>query len=125
VAGSSSAASMDVRVGSPPVQSGEPAVTCLSATLAGLVTLEANDLDARSLLPADEAGVSPSRAFDIVPADIPSTSNALFLPTLGLPLFLSNLQVNQLSLFIIYASKLALLLIFGNHRMFLVPYLPN
>jgi hypothetical protein len=48
-AGSSSAASMDVHVGSPLVQSEEPVVTRLSATLAGLVTLEASDPDARSL----------------------------------------------------------------------------
>jgi hypothetical protein len=47
--GSSSSASMDVHVGSPLVQSGEPTVTRLSAALAGLVTLEACDLDARSL----------------------------------------------------------------------------
>jgi hypothetical protein len=38
--GSSSAASMDVHVGSPPVQSEEPMVTCSPATLVGPVTLE-------------------------------------------------------------------------------------
>jgi hypothetical protein len=60
-------------------------VTHLSTALVGLVTLEASEPDARSLLPADGVEVPPSHA---------ST-----LPTLGLPLFLSNLQVNQLSLF--------------------------
>jgi hypothetical protein len=124
-AGSFFAASMDVHVGSPPVQSKEPAVTRLSAALAGLVTLEANDPDARSLPPVDEAKVSPSCAFDIVPADIPSTRNAPILPALGLPLFLSNLQVNPLLFFTVHASKLAFLLIFCNRRMFLILYLPN
>jgi hypothetical protein len=58
-AGSSSVASMDVHVGSPSVQSEDPAMTRLSAALAGLVILEASDPDARSLPPADEAEVSP------------------------------------------------------------------
>jgi hypothetical protein len=65
-AGSLSAASMDVHVGSPPVHSEEAAVTHLSTTLAGLVTLEASDPNAGSLPPADEAEVPLSRAFDIV-----------------------------------------------------------
>jgi hypothetical protein len=111
-AGSSSAASMDVQAGSPPVQFEELVVTHLSAALAGPVTLEASDLDARSLPLADEAEVSPSHAFDIVPADIPSTSSAPILSALGLPLFLSNLQVSQLSLLTVHASTLAFLLIF-------------
>jgi hypothetical protein len=74
-------------------------VTHLSMTLAGLVTLEANDPDARSLPPADEAEVRPSRAFDIVAADISSSSNVSTLLALGLPLFFSNLQVSHLLLF--------------------------
>jgi hypothetical protein len=98
-AGSPSAASMDVHVGSPPVQSEEAAVTHLSTALANLVTLEASDPDARSPPPADEAEVPPSRAFDIVVADIPSSSNVSTHPALGLPLFLSNLQVSHLLLF--------------------------
>jgi hypothetical protein len=48
VAGSSSAASMDVHTGSPLVQSEELVVTHLSAALAGLVTLETSDPDVRS-----------------------------------------------------------------------------
>jgi hypothetical protein len=111
-AGSSSAASMDVHVRSPLIQSEELTVTHLAAALAGLVTLEASDPDVRSLPPADEAGVSPSHAFNIVPVDIPSSSSAPILPALGLPLFLSNLQVSQLSLLTVHASKLAFLLIF-------------
>ena len=98
-AGSPSAASMDVHVGSPPVQSEEAVVTRLSIALAGLVTLEASEPDARCLSPADGTEVPLSHAFDIIPAALPSSSNASTLLALGLPLFLSNLQVNQLSLF--------------------------
>jgi hypothetical protein len=90
---------MDVHIGSPSVQSEEAAVTHLSAALAGLVTLEASDPDARSMPPADEAEVPLSHAFDIIPIDIPSSSNVSTLPALGLPLFLSNLQASQLLLF--------------------------
>jgi hypothetical protein len=109
---SSSAASMDVHIGSPLVQSEELVVTHLSAALAGLVTLEASDLDVRSLLPADEAKVSSSHAFTVVPVDIPLTSSTPILLVLGLPLFLSSLQVNQLLLLTIFVSKLAFLLFF-------------
>jgi hypothetical protein len=89
---------MDVHVGSPLVQSEELVVTHLSAALSGLVTLEASDPDVRSMSPADEVEVSLSRAFNIIPIDIPSSSSAPILPALDLPLFLSNLQVSQLSL---------------------------
>jgi hypothetical protein len=98
-AGSPYASSMDVHVGSPLVRSEQAAVTHPSMTLAGLVTLEASESDARSLLPADGVKVPPIHAFDIIPVDLPSSSNASTLPALGLPRFLSNLQVNQLSLF--------------------------
>jgi hypothetical protein len=101
-----STASMDVHVGSPPDQAEEAAVTHLSAALAGLVTLEVSDPNTRSLSPADEDEVPLSRAFDIVPADIPSLNNVSTLLALSLPLFLSNLQVNQLPFFTIHASKL-------------------
>jgi hypothetical protein len=123
--GSSSVASMDVHVGSPLVQSEELMVTHLSAALVSPITLEASDPDVRSLLPADGAEVSPSHAFNIVPIDAPSTSSIPVLPALGLPLFLSNLQVNQLLLLTVPVSKLALLLIFCNCRMFSILYLPN
>eukprot|EP00267_Zea_mays_P030379 XP_008661852.1 uncharacterized protein LOC103640565 isoform X2 [Zea mays] len=83
---------MDVHVGSPLVQSEELVVTHLSAALSGLVTLEASDPDVRSMSPADEVEVSLSRAFNIIPIDIPSSSSAPILPALDLPLFLSNLQ---------------------------------
>jgi hypothetical protein len=98
-AGSLSVASMDIHVGSPLVQLEDAAVTHLSMILAGLVTLEAGEPHARSLPPADGVKVPSSHALDIIPADLPSSSNAPTLPALGLPLFLSNLQVNQLLLF--------------------------
>jgi hypothetical protein len=103
---------MDVHVGSPLVQSEELVVTHLSAALICPVTLEASDPDARSLLPTDGAEVPWSRAFNIIHVDTPSTSSAPMLPVLGLPLFFSNLQVNQLLILIVHVSKLALLLIF-------------
>jgi hypothetical protein len=68
---SSSAASMNVHAGSPLVQSEELVVTNLPAALVGPVTLEASDPDVRSPLPTDEAEVSPSRAFNIVPVGTP------------------------------------------------------
>jgi hypothetical protein len=98
-AGSLSAASIDVHVGSPLVRSEEAAVTHLSTALAGLVTLEASEPDARSLPPADGVEIPPSHAFDIIPTDLPSSINAPTLPALGLHLFLSNIQVSQLLLF--------------------------
>jgi hypothetical protein len=103
--GSSSAAPMDVHVGSPLVQSEDLVVTNLSTALVGPVTLEANDPDARNLFPPHGAEVSPSHAFNIVPVDVPSTSNASMLPALGLPLFLSNLQVSRLLLLTAHVSK--------------------
>jgi hypothetical protein len=110
--GSSSAASMDVDVGSPPIQSEEPVVMNLSTALVGLVTLEASDPDAGNPPPAIEAEVSPSDALNIVPVNAPSTDSASMLPALGLPLFLSNLQVSQPLLLIIYVDKRVLLLTF-------------
>jgi hypothetical protein len=74
-------------------------VTHLSIAFTGMVTLEASEPDARSLPPADGVEVPLSHDVDIIPADLPSSSNAPTLPALGLPLFLSNLQVSQLLLF--------------------------
>jgi hypothetical protein len=102
VEGSLSVASMDVHVGSLPVWFEEAAVTHLSMALAGLVTLEASEPDARSLSPADGVEIPLSHAFDIIPADLPSSSNAPTLPALGLPLFFSNLQVSKLLLFLLF-----------------------
>jgi hypothetical protein len=85
---------MDIHVGSPLVQSEELVVTNLSAALIGSVTLEASDPDDRNPLPADGAEASLSHALNIVTVDAPSTSSAPMLLALGLPLFLSNLQVS-------------------------------
>jgi hypothetical protein len=110
--GSSSAASLDVYVGSPLVQSKELVVTNLFATLVGPVTLEASGLDGKNLLPVDGAEVSPCHAFNIVHVDAPSTSSASMLLALGLLLFLSNLQVSRPLLLIVHVGKQVLLLIF-------------
>jgi hypothetical protein len=70
-------------------------VTHVSTALACQVALEVSESDARSLPPAGGAEVTPSRALEIVPADLPSSSHAPTLPAFSLPLFLSNLQVSQ------------------------------
>jgi hypothetical protein len=90
-----STASMDVHIGSPPVRSEEVTVTRVSTAFTGQVALEVSEPDVRSLLPAGGVEVTPSCALEIVPADLPSSSHAPALPALGLPLFLSNLQVSQ------------------------------
>jgi hypothetical protein len=69
-------------------------VTNLSTALVGPVTLEASDPDAGNPSPADGAEASPSDALNVVPVNTPSTGSASTLPALGLPLFLSNLQVS-------------------------------
>jgi hypothetical protein len=79
-AGSPSTASMDVDVGSPPVQSEEAVVTHLSMTLTGLVTLETSEPDARSLPPAE---VHPSHAFDYLNAQLDSKKMAHEVNSLG------------------------------------------
>jgi hypothetical protein len=112
-AGSPSVASLDVHVGSPLVQSDEAAVTHLSTALVGLVTLEASEPDSRSLPSANGAEVPPSQAFDIILAELPSSSNVSTLPALGLPLFLSNLQVSHLLLFYFSLWQTSFLLIFS------------
>jgi hypothetical protein len=71
-------------------------VTHASTTLAGQVALEASEPDIRNLPPASGAEVTLSRALEIILAGLPSSSHALALPSLGLPLFLFNLQSSQL-----------------------------
>jgi hypothetical protein len=92
--GSSLAASMDVHVGSPLVQSEEHVATCPPTALVGPVTLEASDPDARNPPPAVGAEVSLSDALNIVSVKTPSSERAPMPPALGFPLFLSNLQVS-------------------------------
>jgi hypothetical protein len=104
----SSAASMDVHAGLPPVQSEEPVVTGSPAALVGLITLEASDPDAGNPLSAVQAEVSLSVALGVSshpPLDLESALNIASVDTppsnstpmplaLGFPLFLSNLQVS-------------------------------
>jgi hypothetical protein len=92
--GSSSAASMDVHVGSPPVQSKEPVVMSSPTALVGPVTLEVRDPDARNPMSAVGAEASLSDAFNIISINIPSSDSAPMPLVLGFPLFLSNLQVS-------------------------------
>ena len=70
-------------------------MTHVSTAFTGQVALEVSEPDARGLLPAGGTEVTPSRALETVRADLPSLSHAPALPSLGLPLFLSNLQVSQ------------------------------
>jgi hypothetical protein len=92
--GSLSHASMDVHVGSSPPRSDGATVVHASTVLSGQVTLEVGELDARSLLPTGGAEITPDNVLQIVPADLPSSSHDMAPPALGLPLFLSNLQVS-------------------------------
>jgi hypothetical protein len=88
-------ASMDVHIGSSPPRSDGATAACASTALTGQVALEVGELDARSLLSTGGAEVTPDSALQIVPADLPSSSHAPAPPALGLPMFLSNLQVSR------------------------------
>jgi hypothetical protein len=88
-------ASMDVHVGSSPPRSDGATAARPSTALTGQVALEVGELSARSLLSAGGAEVTPDSALQIIPVDLPSSIHASAPPSLGLPLFLSNLQVNQ------------------------------
>jgi hypothetical protein len=63
------------------------------------VALEVGDLDARSLVSAGGAELTPDNVLQIVPVDLPPSSYDIAPPDLGLPSFLSNLQVSQLLAF--------------------------
>jgi hypothetical protein len=86
---------MDVHVGSSPPQSDGAPVVRASIVSTGQVALEVGKLDARSLLSAGGAEVPADSALQIIPVDLPSSSHDSAPPALGLPLFLSNLQVSQ------------------------------
>jgi hypothetical protein len=92
----------NIHVGLPPVRSEGAAVTHIPTALVGQVALDVSEPDARSLPPTGGAEVTPSHALEIISANLPSSSHAPALPALGLPLFLSNLQVSQL--FALYCS---------------------
>jgi hypothetical protein len=83
--GSSSAASLDVDVGSPQVQYEGPMVMSLPTALVGPVTLEASDPDARNPPPVIGAEVSPNDALNIVRVDTPSSDSASCLQLWDFP----------------------------------------
>jgi hypothetical protein len=91
--------SMDVHVGSSPPRSDGATTMHASTTLNKQVALEVGELDARSLVHASGAELTPDNFLQIVPADIPPSSHDIAPPDLGLPSFLSNLQVSQLLAF--------------------------
>jgi hypothetical protein len=86
--------SMDVHIGSSPIRFDGATAARASTTLTGQVALEVGKPDARSLLSVGGAEVTPSGVLKIVHVDPPSSSHAPIPPALGLPLFLSNLQVS-------------------------------
>jgi hypothetical protein len=88
-------ASIDVHVGSSPPRFDGATTVRASTVSTGQVALEVGELDARSLLSAGGAEIPPDSALQIIPADLPSSSHDSAPPALGLPLFLSNLQVSQ------------------------------
>jgi hypothetical protein len=97
--GSPSHTSMDVHVGSSPPPSDGATAMHASTALNKQVALEVGELDARILLFAGGAELTPDNVFQIVPADLPPSSHDIAPPDLGLPSFLSNLQVSQLLAF--------------------------
>jgi hypothetical protein len=112
--------SMDVHVGSSPPRS--DGVMAMHASLASSkqVTLEVGEPDARSLTSAGGAEPTPDNVLQIVPVDLPSSSYDVAPPDLGLPSFLSNLQVTQLLRSIVLLGKLSSLYSFVfNHRLWL------
>jgi hypothetical protein len=90
---------MDIHVGSSPPQSDGATAVHASTALNEQVALEVGKLDARSLLFAGGAEITPDNALQIVPVDLPSSSHDIAPPALGLPSFISNLQVSQLLAF--------------------------
>jgi hypothetical protein len=94
--------SMDVHIRSSPIRFDGATATRASTALTGQVALEVGEQDARSLLSAGGAEVTPDSALQIVPADLPLSNHAPAPPALGLPLFLSYLQVSWF--FALYCS---------------------
>jgi hypothetical protein len=86
---------MDVHVGSSPPRSDGATTVHASTALNEQVALEVGELDARSLLSASGAEITPDDALQLIPADHSLSSHDIAPPALGLPSFLSNLQVSQ------------------------------
>jgi hypothetical protein len=99
--------SMDVHVGSSPPQSDGVMAMHASLTLSKQVTLEVGGLDVRSLTSAGGAEPTPDNVLQVVPVDFPLSSYDVAPPDLGLPSFLSNLQVTQLLRSVVPPGKLS------------------
>jgi hypothetical protein len=84
--------SMDVHVGSSPPRSDGATTMHAFTALSKQVALEVGELDARSLVHAGGAELTPGNVLQIVPADIPPSSHDIAPPDLGLPSFLSNFR---------------------------------
>jgi hypothetical protein len=72
-----------------------------------MVALEVGEPDARILTSTGGAEPTPNNVLQIVPVDLPSSSYDVAPPDLGLPSFLSNLQVTQLLRSIVPPCKLS------------------
>jgi hypothetical protein len=112
--------SMDVHVGSSPPRFDWVMVMHASLTSSKQVTLEVGEPDARILISAGGAKPTSDNVLQIVLVDLPSSSYDATPPYLGLPSFLSNLQVTQLLHSIVPPGKLSSLYSFVfYHRLWL------
>jgi hypothetical protein len=112
--------SMDVHVGSSPPRSDGVMAMHASSASSKQVTLEVGEPDARSLASASGAEPTPDNVLQIVLVYLPSSSYDVASPDLGLPSFLSNLQVSQLLHSIVLLGKLSSLYSFVfDHRLWL------
>ena len=71
------------------------------------------------------AELTPDNVFQIVPADLPPSSHDIAPPDLGLPSFLSNLQVSQLLAFVHIGKLSFLCLSVFDHMLWLMECLPS
>jgi hypothetical protein len=87
---------MDVHAGSSPPHSDGLIVMHTSLASSEGVALEVGAPDEKIQISAGGAESTPDGAFQIVPVDLPSSSDNMTSHDLGLPSFFSNIQVNQL-----------------------------
>jgi hypothetical protein len=106
---SPSQTSMDVHVGSSPPRSDGAMAMHASSASSEQVALEVGEPDVISLVSAGGAEITPDNVLQIIPVDLPSSIYDVAPPDLGLPSFLSNLQVSQLLHFIVPLGKLSFL----------------
>jgi hypothetical protein len=90
---------MDVHVGSSPPRFDEATMMHASTASNKQVALDVGELVARSLVSASGAELTPDNVLQIVLINLPPSSHDIAPPDLGLPSFLSNLQVSQLLAF--------------------------